>query len=92
MAVMTDTLDVDARLSRGSVFAPDDQGYDDARCVWNAMIGRCPKPIVRAGVADVLAAVGVARDHDLVLSVRGGAHNVTGSAIVEDGLMSRCPP
>ncbi len=90
MTVMTDTIDVDALRAtiRGTVFGPDDEGYDEARCVWNAMIDRRPRLIVRAaGVADVIAAVNFAREHDLLFSIRGGAHNVTGSAVAEGGLM-----
>ena len=90
MTVMTGTIDVDAlRASvRGTVFASEDHGYDAARSVWNAMIDRRPRLIVRAaGVADVIAAVNFARDHDLLFSVRGGAHNVTGSAVADGGLM-----
>ncbi len=72
----------------GTVLAPGDDGYDAARTVWNAMIDRQPALIVRAaGVADVVNAVGFARAQDLLLSVRGGGHNVTGSAVVDGGLM-----
>ena len=91
MTVMTGTIDVDAlRASvRGTVFASEDHGYDAARSVWNAMIDRRPRVIVRAaGVADVIAAVSFARDHDLVFSGAAvAAHNVTGSAVADGGLM-----
>jgi FAD/FMN-containing dehydrogenase len=67
---------------------PSDPGYDAARTVWNATIDRRPAIIVRcAGSADVIAAVGFARDNPLVLSIRGGAHNIAGSAVCDDGLM-----
>jgi len=73
---------------RGDVMLPSDDGYDAARTVWNAMVDRHPAVIVRAaGVADVLAAVNFAREAGLVFSVRGGAHNVTGSAVCDGGLM-----
>ncbi len=73
---------------RGMVLVPGDEGYDAARVVWNAMIDRYPALIVRAAaVADVVAAVGFARDNGLLLSVRGGGHNVTGSAVADAGLM-----
>ena len=73
---------------RGSVLLPGEDGYDAARTVWNAMINRYPALIVRAaGVADVIAAVTFAREHDLLFSIRGGAHNVTGSAVCDGGLM-----
>jgi hypothetical protein len=49
---------------RGEVFIPGDSGYDDARRVWNGLIDKRPAAIVRCtGVADVIAAVGFARDH-----------------------------
>ena len=90
MTVTTETLDVDALRAtlRGTVLAAGDDGYESARRVWNAMIDRRPRLIVRsAGVADVIAAVNFARDNGLLFSIRGGAHNVTGSAVGDDGLM-----
>ncbi len=73
---------------RGTVITPEDSSYDDARTVWNAMIDRRPRLIVRcAGTADVITAVTYARRHDLVLSIRGGGHNVAGNAVCDDGLM-----
>src|SRR5947209_13257133 len=72
---------------RGGVLLPGDDGYDAARTVWNAMIDRRPALIVRAaGVSDVIAAVRFARDHGLIFSIRGGGHNVTGSAMCDGGL------
>src|SRR4029450_3349890 len=57
----------------GSVIAPDDDGYDDARAVWNATVDRRPRLIARcSGTADVSAAVRFARDCDLAIAVRGG--------------------
>jgi hypothetical protein len=73
---------------RGEVLVPGDDGYDVARTVWNAMVDRRPAVIVRAaGVADVMTVVDFARAAGLVLSVRRGAHNVTGSAVCDDGVM-----
>ena len=78
---------LDDRL-RGAVLCPGDDGYDDARTVWNAMIDRKPAVIARCtGTADVIAAVDVARERDLLLSVKGGGHNVAGLAVCDDGLM-----
>ena len=78
---------------RGQVLRPDDDGYDDARSVWNGMIDRRPAVIVRCrGSADVMAAVGFARDQGLVLSVRGGGHNVAGKAVCDDGVMIDLSP
>ncbi len=83
-----ETIDAFREGVRGQVLTADDDGYNAARQVWNAMIDRHPALIVRcAGVADVIAAVNFARDHDLVLAVRGGGHNVTGNAVCDAGLM-----
>ena len=71
----------------GELFHPGDEGYDDARRVFNAMIDRRPVLIARCGSADdVVLAVGLARDNDLPLSVYGGGHGVTGSAVVDAGV------
>jgi FAD/FMN-containing dehydrogenase len=73
---------------RGPVLQPGDPGYDDARAIWNAMIDRRPALIARCtGTADVMAAVTFARQNDLPLAVRGGGHNIAGSALCEDGLV-----
>jgi FAD/FMN-containing dehydrogenase len=73
---------------RGSIVRSGDDAYDSARKVWNGMIDRHPAMIVRAvGAADVIAAVNFARAHALPVSVRGGGHNVTGSAVHDDALV-----
>ena len=73
---------------RGKLIRPGDEGYDEARKVFNAMIDRHPALIVRcAGVADVIHAVNFARDSQLRVAVRGGGHNVTGNAVCEGGLV-----
>src|SRR5215213_5981669 len=73
---------------RGQLLQPGDPDYDAVRQLWNAMIDRYPALIVRcAGVADVIVAVAFAREHDLVLAVRGGGHNVAGNAVCDGGLM-----
>src|SRR6266700_1553404 len=73
---------------RGRLLRPDDGGYDEARKVWNGMIDRRPALIARcAGVADVIASVRFARTHGILVSVRGGGHNITGNAVCEGGLM-----
>jgi hypothetical protein len=72
---------------RGELIQPHDERYDDARKVWNAMIDKRPALIARcSGTADVIAAVNFAREHDLLLSVRGGGHNIAGTALCDDGL------
>jgi FAD/FMN-containing dehydrogenase len=73
---------------RGAMLCDGDPGYDDARRIHNGMIDRRPALIVRcAGVADVLAAVRLASDHGLRVSVRGGGHGVPGFAVCDGGLM-----
>jgi FAD/FMN-containing dehydrogenase len=73
---------------RGRVLQPGDAVYDQARQVWNGMIDRRPALIARcAGAADVIAAVRFARIHELLVSIKGGGHNITGNAVCEGGLM-----
>ena len=78
---------------RGQVLLPDEDGYHRARQVWNAMVDRRPAVIARcASPADVVAAIGFARAHDLELGVRGGGHSVLGIAVPEGGLMVDLTP
>ena len=78
---------------RGSLLQPGDAGYDAARRVWNGAIDRKPALIARcAGPADVLGAVNFARTNQLMVSVRGGGHNVTGNAVCDGGLMIDLSP
>src|SRR5205823_2912779 len=67
--------------------------YDEARTVWNAMINCRPALIVRcANATDVIQAVHFARDNKLVLSIRGGGHNIAGNAVCDGGLMIDLSP
>jgi len=78
---------------QGELLQPNDDGYDSTRRVWNAMINRKPSFIVRcAGVADVMHAVNFARDHHLLVAVRGGGHNVIGSAVCDGGIVIDLSP
>jgi FAD/FMN-containing dehydrogenase len=71
----------------GELLRDGDPGYDESRTVFNASIDRRPALIARCtGVADVIAAVGFAREQGLAVSVRGGGHSVAGHAVVEGGL------
>jgi FAD/FMN-containing dehydrogenase len=80
-----------AAVHRGPLIGPGDADYDEARQVWNAMVDRRPGLIARcAGAADVIAAVNFARDRGVVASVRGGAHNVPGTAVCDGGLVIDC--
>jgi FAD/FMN-containing dehydrogenase len=73
---------------RGDVLLATDNGYDEARILWNAMIDRKPAVIARCtGVADVLDALAFAQQHDLTVAVRAGGHSVAGSALCDDGLV-----
>jgi FAD/FMN-containing dehydrogenase len=78
---------------RGELIAPGDAGYDEARAVYNGMIDRRPGLIARCtDVADVIAAVGAARHHDLLVSIRGGGHNAGGLGVCDDGLVIDLSP
>ncbi|RJS97062.1 FAD-binding oxidoreductase [Halococcus sp. IIIV-5B] len=83
-----ETLEAFAEGFRGELLGPETAGYDEARQVWNGMVNKYPGVIARCtGVADVVAAVTVAREHDLVVAVRGGGHNVAGSALCDGGIV-----
>ena len=72
----------------GELIQPNDDSYDEVRKVWNAMIDKRPALIARcSGTADVITSVNFARENNLLLSVRGGGHNISGSAVCDDGLM-----
>jgi len=76
-----------ARL-RGPVLTPGDAGYEDARTVWNSMIDRRPATVARClGSADVIECVRFAREHDLLLCIKGGGHNIAGLAVADGALM-----
>ncbi len=77
----------------GQLLTPGEAGYDEARTVWNAMVDRRPRMIIRcASVGDVVTAVRTARDLDLEIGVRCGGHSVLGLAVPEDGLMIDLTP
>jgi len=72
----------------GQVIRPADPEYDVARRIWNASVDKHPGLIVRcAGAADVVQAVKFARANDILVSIRGGGHNVAGRALSDDGLV-----
>jgi FAD/FMN-containing dehydrogenase len=72
----------------GELLLPTNPGYDTARRIWNGAIDRHPACIARCrGTADVAAAVRFARDRDLEIAVRGGGHNVAGTAVCDDGIV-----
>jgi FAD/FMN-containing dehydrogenase len=76
-----------ARL-RGPLMVPGDAGYEESRTVWNAMIDKRPSVVARCqGVADVIAGVQFAREHDILLCMKGGGHNIAGLATADGALM-----
>ncbi|WP_028218148.1 FAD-binding oxidoreductase [Paraburkholderia oxyphila] len=87
-SLSSDSIETLRGALRGQVLLPADAGYDEARQIWNAMIDRRPAVIVRCqGCADVRHAVTFARDAGLKIAVRGGGHNIAGSAICDGGLV-----
>ena len=75
-------------LFRGSIFGPGDAGYEELRAVENLAIDRRPGLIIRcSGEADVIDGVNLAREHGLLLAVRGGGHHIAGHGTVDGGLV-----
>jgi FAD/FMN-containing dehydrogenase len=84
-AALIDSLKSDFH---GQVIMPGEADYDAARRIWNASIDKHPGAIARcSGAADVVNAVKFARATDLLVSVRGGGHNVAGRALCDDGIV-----
>jgi FAD/FMN-containing dehydrogenase len=73
---------------QGALIGPEHADYDGARAVWNGTVDRRPALIAWCtGTADVAAAVRFARDRDLEIAVRGGGHNVAGTAVCDGGIV-----
>src|SRR5688500_10970188 len=91
--VRPDSLDaLSARLA-GELITALHHEYESARGVWNGMIDKRPTAIARcAGADDVALAVRFAAEHELPLAVRGGGHNVAGTAVVDGGLVIDLSP
>jgi hypothetical protein len=78
---------------RGELVLPSDEAYEHARRVWNGAIDKRPAVIARcSGVVDVVRAVELAREHDLVVAVRGGGHNVAGHGTCDGGIVIDLSP
>ena len=92
-AVPQSSLEALGTRLRGRLVRPDDADYDSVRAVFNAMIDRRPAAVVRcADRGDVARGIAFAREHDLVLSVRGGGHSVAGNAVCDGGIMLDLSP
>jgi FAD/FMN-containing dehydrogenase len=77
---------LDSRV-QGRLLVAGDQGWNEAVAIWNGMAAKTPAVVLQPISAhDVAAGVGFARDHGLLLSVKGGGHNIAGISIAEDGL------
>lgn len=75
-------------ILKGKILAEGNDGYDTERKVWNGMIDRRPAVIAQCLTSnDVVQSVKFAKDNNLVISVRGGGHNVTGNAVCDKGIM-----
>lgn len=73
---------------RGRVIQPNDDGYDQARSIWNGMVDKQPALVVQCtGAADIMSSVEFARTNSLAVSVRSGGHNVAGNAIADNGMV-----
>jgi FAD/FMN-containing dehydrogenase len=73
---------------KGHIVLPDTPNYDEVRQIWNAMIDRRPVVIVQCAKADdVVNAIAFAREHKLDISIRGGGHNIAGTAVCDHGVM-----
>jgi FAD/FMN-containing dehydrogenase len=73
---------------RGPLLCPGDAGYEEARTLWNANVDKRPALIACcAGVSDVINAVNFARTNDVLVSVRGGGHNIPGNCVCNGGLV-----
>jgi FAD/FMN-containing dehydrogenase len=88
IAVPTEDLDALGGQLRGSLIRASDQTYDEVRRLWNGMFDRRPAAIACChGVADVIDAIQFAYDRNLLIAVRGGAHNVAGLASYDDSFV-----
>src|SRR5438067_8584029 len=73
---------------RGPLLQPGEAGFTEACSIWNGMIAKTPTLVARvSGAADVVACVNFARENGLPLSIRGGGHNIAGTALCDGGLM-----
>ncbi len=91
--ISEETLAAFAGKLRGEAALPGEDGYEAARTIWNAMIDRRPALAARCrGPADVIHALKFAREEKLLVAVRGGGHNIAGSAVCDGGLLIDLSP
>jgi FAD/FMN-containing dehydrogenase len=82
-----------AGAMHGALLRPDSGDYDEARKVWNRLVDKRPALICRCADADDVArSLRFAREHDLLVAVRGGGHNIAGNCVCEGGLMVDLSP
>jgi hypothetical protein len=92
-AVQASTLQAFQASLRGTLIRPGDASFEPARKTWNGMINKHPALIVRcSGVADVITAVRFARDHNLLVAVRGGGHSLPGFSVCDGGMVIDLSP
>lgn len=92
-ALPVEALEAFKASLRGELFQPNNEGYEVARKVYNGMIDKHPALIVRcADEADVIAAVNLARENNLLVAIRGGGHNVAGLSTCDDGMVIDLSP
>jgi len=88
MSTQLPSLDSLRSNFRGELITPQEPSYDRARRVWNAIIDKRPAVVaVCAGTADVMATVNFAREHGLLLAVRGGGHSIAGNSTCDGGVV-----
>src|SRR5213592_2379532 len=92
-AVVAEAVEELASGFAGAIVQPGDEGYDEARAVWNGLFDRHPALVARcASAADVKAAADFARTNDLTVAVRGGGHSAVGYGTCDDGLVVDLSP
>jgi len=88
VGVASEQLDDLRSRVEGRLLRPGEEGWDDAVLLWNGMAAKAPALVVQpTSAGDVAAAVGFACEHRLLLSIKGGGHNIAGTAIADRGLM-----
>jgi FAD/FMN-containing dehydrogenase len=92
-ALNGETLERFRAALRGRLIVRGEEGYEEARKIYNAMIDRHPAMIARcADVADVMASVNLAREHRLLVAIRSGGHGGAGFAVCDGGLVIDLSP